>query len=253
MKLEKLKEVWKDEEQHSFKGWDFSYIDNRMKEEKLPWEYGQVVKSYMGEDKVLLDMGTGGGEYLISLDPTPDKTYATESYLPNIEHSRENLAPYGVEVRAVTGDDQLPFEDNFFDVIINRHESYCLSEVRRILKPGGVFITQQVGGKNNKEISNFLLGEYPNIIDFEFNLNKALQEIEKMNLKVIKQGEYLPKTYFYDIGALVYYAKIIEWEFPNFSVDRCFDELVELQEKLEDQGFIETLEHRFYLVAIKQL
>lgn len=34
MNLEKLREIWEHEEQYSFKGWDFSYINNRMKEEK---------------------------------------------------------------------------------------------------------------------------------------------------------------------------------------------------------------------------
>ncbi|WP_365845908.1 hypothetical protein [Clostridium sp.] len=40
-----------------------------------------------------------------------------------------------------------PFEDNTFDIVINRHESYCVSEVKRILKTDGIFIAQQVGGK----------------------------------------------------------------------------------------------------------
>lgn len=54
-------------------------------------------------------------------------------------------------------------------------------------------------------------GEYPKEIDFDFNLDKALQELKDTNLKVIKQGEYFPKTHFYDVGALVFYAKTIEW------------------------------------------
>lgn len=251
MNLEKLRGIWEHEEQYSFKGWDFSYINNRMKEEKLPWEYEQIVRSYMSEEKILLDMGTGGGEFLLSLNPAQGKTYATESYLPNIEYCKKSLAPYDIEVRAVYDDSKLPFDDKYFDIVINRHESFCLSEIDRILKPGGAFITQQVGGRNNKEISKFLSGEYPKEIDFDFNLDKALQELKDTNLKVIKQGEYFPKTHFYDVGALVFYAKTIEWEFPDFSVERCYNRLVELQEKLEKQGYIETLEHRYFFVAIK--
>ncbi len=41
-------------------------------------------------------------------------------------------------------------------MIINRHESYSVKEVSRILKKHGTFITQQVGGLNNKEINEFL-------------------------------------------------------------------------------------------------
>ncbi|WP_313232985.1 class I SAM-dependent methyltransferase [Tissierella praeacuta] len=252
MNLKKLKEIWKYEEQYSFKGWDFSHINNRMEEEALPWDYKKIVKSYIRDEKILLDMGTGGGEFLLSLNPAPGKTYVTESYLPNIELCKEILTPYGIEVRPVFDDSHLPFDDDYFDIVINRHESFCLWEINRILKPGGLFITQQVGGMNNREISKFLLGEYPNITDIDLNLDKILQEAKNTGMKIIDTGEYFPKTYFYDIGAFVFYAKIIEWEFPGFSVERCFDKLIELQDKLEKQGHIETLEHRYFLIVEKQ-
>lgn len=251
MKLEKLKEIWQFEEEYSFKGWDFSHINGRMKEESVPWDYKKIVQSYMDAEKVLLDMGTGGGEFLLSLNPTAGKTYATESYLPNIELCKTVLEPFGIELRPVDDDKNLPFEDNYFNIIINRHESFCLSEVRRILKPGGIFITQQVGEMNNRELSKFLLGAYPDSTDEDLNLNKVLLQAKDREMKILNQGEYFPKTYFYDIGALVFYAKIIEWEFPGFSVERCFDKLIELQSKLEKKGYIETLEHRYFLVAKK--
>ncbi|PRR79867.1 hypothetical protein CLLI_06000 [Clostridium liquoris] len=45
----------------------------------------KIVKSYMDSDKVMLDMGTGGGEFLLSLNPYRGKTYATEAYLSKIK------------------------------------------------------------------------------------------------------------------------------------------------------------------------
>ena len=53
------------------------------------------------------------------------------------------------------------------------------------------------------------------------------------------------------MGALVYFAKVIEWEFPGFSVDKCAEQLWELQEQLERDGFIESREHRYLLAAQK--
>lgn len=252
MNLEKLKEDWKKEEEYLFTGWDFSHINNRMKEERLPWDYKKIVKSHMSEKKVLLDMGTGGGEFLLSLHPSPGKTYATEGYLPNLELSKKVLKPYGIEVRQVVDDGTLPFDNSYFDIIINKHESFCLSEVNRILKPGGVFITQQVGCENSREMSRFLLGQYPNIIDDDLNFNKILKEAKDSDLRVVTQGEYFPKTQFYDVGALVFFAKILPWEFPGFSVEKCFNRLVELQEKIEKEGYIEVIEHRYFIIAEKQ-
>jgi len=86
------------------------------------------------------------------LRPLPAKTVATEGYAPNVQTARDRLSPLGVQVIAIDQetDHILPLADSTFDLIINRHEYYDPHEVRRILKPGGRFITQQVGG-----------GEYP--------------------------------------------------------------------------------------------
>ena len=46
-------------------------------------------------------------------------------------------------------------DDNEFDIVINRHESYNEKELFRILKPNGLFITQQVGAYNNKDLATF--------------------------------------------------------------------------------------------------
>ncbi|MNV99115.1 hypothetical protein D3C71_1944380 [compost metagenome] len=60
-----------------------------------------------------------------------------------------------------------------------------------------------------------------------------------------------PVLRFRDIGALVYFAKIIEWEFPGFSVEKCYDRLIRLQQQLERDGYIESMEHRFMIAAVK--
>ncbi|MDZ5017152.1 SAM-dependent methyltransferase, partial [Clostridium perfringens] len=67
MNYDKLKEQWKIDEEKSFKGWDFSYLDKRWEEEKLPWDYEEILKGYLKPHYNLLDMGTGGGEFLLSL------------------------------------------------------------------------------------------------------------------------------------------------------------------------------------------
>lgn len=58
-----LKESWKIDEMQSMKGWDFSHIKDRWEEEKLPFDYKEIVLKYLCDDHVLLDMGTGGGEF----------------------------------------------------------------------------------------------------------------------------------------------------------------------------------------------
>jgi SAM-dependent methyltransferase len=251
MEYMKLKEYWLSEEKKSFQGWDFLYIDKRFSEEPLPWNYDKMVRQYLNANSILLDMGTGGGEYLLALNHPYRNTFATEAYPPNFELCKRTLTPLGIDVRQIFNDNYLPFENDMFNIIINRHEAFDINEVYRLLKSNGLFITQQVGGLNNKELSRFLISDFKEITSSEHTLENNLMLIQNKGLTILKSDECFPKLKFFDVGALVYFAKIIEWEFPNFSVDNCFKQLCQLQSIVEEQGFVESKEHRFVIVAQK--
>jgi len=57
----------------------------------LSWNYRNEVKFRIYGISSLLDMGTGGGEFLSSLSPLPANTCATEGYEPNIPVARNRL------------------------------------------------------------------------------------------------------------------------------------------------------------------
>jgi hypothetical protein len=44
---------------------------------------------------------------------------------------------------------------------------------------------------------------------------------------------------------------VIEWEFPDFSVDKCFEHLLKMQEMIDKAGKIEGTIHRYLIVAGK--
>ena len=69
-KLKRLYEEWKNEEKIAhIQGWDFSHIAGRyIEEDNLPWDFKSVIKSYLTDKMNLLDMETGGGEFLLRLD-----------------------------------------------------------------------------------------------------------------------------------------------------------------------------------------
>ena len=251
MNYSKLKEVWKKEEQATFKGWDFSYLENRWDDEELPWNYEVILKKYLKPDYKLLDMGTGGGEFLLSLNHPYSNTSVTEKWIPNVKLCKQKLEPIGIQVKQVFNDSELPFEDNTFDIIINRHESFDIKEVERILKPEGIFITQQVGGKNNEILSKALIDNF-NPLYADNTLDNTLKNLENSLFKILYANEYFPYLRFKDIGAIVYFAKVIEWEFPNFSVEDCFDKLCKSNEDINIKGYIESFEHRYIVVCKKQ-
>lgn len=92
------------------RGWDFRFLEGRWVEGATSWDYREKVLTYIEGAKVLLDMGTGGGEFLSSLLPLHAQTYATEGYAPNVPLAKARLEPLGVQVVEVGSDDLLPFE-----------------------------------------------------------------------------------------------------------------------------------------------
>lgn len=197
-------------------------------------------------------MGTGGGEFLLSLGHPHHLTSVTEGYAPNLALCQARLTPLGIHVQEVASDNKLHFPDASFDVIASRHEEYDVPELYRCLKPGGVFITQQVGGSNNQDLALRLLHQSANQYP-DNTLAHNVKLLEDAGFVIEKGEEYFPYLRFYDTAALVYFAKIIPWEFPDFSVNHCFDELVKLQTRLENTGFIQSTEHRFFIKARKPI
>jgi len=198
----------------------------------------------------ILDFDTGGGEFLLSLNHPFNKTSATEGYKPNVLLCQEKLLPLGIDFKECSNPAKIPFDDESFDIIINRHGSFDAKELYRLLKKGGIFITEQVGADNDKDLVEMVLTKavspYP-----EVTLKKQRKVFEDAGFNILEADEaYRPMT-FSDVGAFVWFAHIIEWEFPGFSVDKCFEQLLEMQKTIENKGFIEGTVHRFLLVAKK--
>lgn len=252
MNLEDLKKYWKAEEDVAhIHGWDFSHIKGRYEEEQdLPWDYETIVRKYLTPELTLLDTDTGGGEFLLSLHHPHDKTSATEGYPPNVALCKKDLLPLGIDFREANDPRRLPFKDRSFDIIINRHGNFNAQELFRIMKPNGIFITEQVGAENDRELVEWLVPGTETPYPTQY-LTPASIDFEHAGLEILMAQEAFRPIKFYDVGALVWFARIIEWEFPGFSVDNCFAQLCKVQRILEENGVIEGTIHRFLLIAKK--
>ena len=252
MNEKELREIWEKEEAVAhIHGWDFSHIDGRYEEEEnLPWDYANIIKKYLKNDMRILDYDTGGGEFLLSLKHPFANTAATEGYPPNVELCKEKLLPLGIDFKACDNPANIPYEDESFDVIINRHGDFDAKELYRLLKKGGIFITQQVGGDNDRELVEMVLPNaekpFPDLY-----LEKQEKAFREAGFQILEADESYRPIAFYDIGAFVWFARIIEWEFPGFSVDKCFEQLLKMQQMLEENGKVEGTIHRYMIVAKK--
>lgn len=244
--------MWKAEEEIAYiHGWDFSHIEDRYRgAENLPWNYRQAIQNILKPEMKLLDLDTGGGEFLLSLGHPLENTAATENYPPNVQLCRNTLLPMGIDFRPADAGKQLPFREKSFDLVIDRHGDFCAAEIFRVLKPGGWFVTQQVGADNDRELTQLLCGDVPKPYPDQY-LSIAEKQFREAGFEITDgQEAYRPITFF-DVGALVWFARIISWEFPGFAVDTHKEGLWKAQAVLEQKGCITGSTHRFFLVARK--
>ncbi|MEM5774312.1 MAG: methyltransferase domain-containing protein [Anaerolineaceae bacterium] len=252
MYKKELIKTWKQEEQEPFTGWDFSHLDGRMLEELPPWSYEKRAGELMRRARSLLDMGTGGGERLLSLQEYwPEKVTVTEDYPPNFRLARERLEPLGVRVTDVelSDDSPMPFADAEFDLVINRHSGCNAGEVSRILEPGGIFLTKQVHGL----WADDLLA----LFDIRPRWENGTPEyyvpmLEAAGMKIQDVQDWKGKFEFTDVGAVVYYLKAIPWMVPGFSVDTHLNYLFKLEDILQENGQLIFTARTFMIEAVKQ-
>ncbi len=134
------------------RGWDFSRM--RETQEPAPWDYADVARAYLAPDSHVLDIGTGGGERLLALADSFRSGVGIDASPEMIATAQENLPPALADKISFTvmPAQHLTFAPASFDVILNRHAPVDAAEVARVLRPGGVFITQQVGARNTANI-----------------------------------------------------------------------------------------------------
>ncbi len=242
-----------------FSGWDFSWLTGRSTTRSLPWSYSRELAHRAEVASSMLDMGTGGGERLSRLSRRPRMTVATESWPPNVPVAAARLRPLGIPLVQDEGAPEnmdqhgsergrLPFSDGAFALVANRHESFLAAEVSRVLSPGGTFITQQVDYHSDDALYRLLGLEVPQEPDSWLPL--ARQQVRDAGLTVqaaVRGEEYQD---LHDVGAVVYYLRIVSWAIPQYSLDAYREQLRAAHDTPEIWP-VRLRQQRFLLTAAK--
>jgi SAM-dependent methyltransferase len=227
-------------------GWDFSWLTGRASGSDPSWSYPGAARDLLRHSSSLLDIDTGGGELLSSLAPLPALTVAVEGWEPNVAVARRRLAPLGVEVRFAPGP-ELPVGDGSAGLVLNRHGRLEAREIARVLTPGGVLLTQQVGSDDCGAI-NDALGAPPAYAR-TWNARSATEELSASGLRILQAREEWPLLTFADIGALVYQLRAVPWQVPGFTVEAYEEPLRRIDAHMRANGGFRVRAHRFLIRA----
>jgi SAM-dependent methyltransferase len=231
-------------------GWDFSWFAGRATEERPPWGYARLIGARLAQAAAALDIQTGGGEVLAAIPQPPPVLAATESWPPNVALARARLRPLGATVAPAGDLDNLPFPAASFELVVSRHPTVTLwPEIARVLRPGGSYLSQQVGAGSNRELTDYLMGPQP--VDPGRLAAVALAEAQAAGLTVTRLEERALRVQFFDIGAVVYFLRKVLWTVPGFTVEAYRDRLAALHEEITAVGAFTCYSQRFLIEARK--
>jgi SAM-dependent methyltransferase len=232
-------------------GWDFGWLDGRATEERPSWRYFDLVAARTPTVGSLLDVQVGSGGMIAALPVVPERTAGTEGYGPNVRRAARNLASRGAHV--VWTDESrpaLPFASQSFQLVTSRHPvDTWWDEIARVLAPGGTYLSQQVGPQTVRELAEAMLGPLPDGSKRDPNL--AREAAESAGLVVSDLRAERPLTQFYDIGAVVYYLRLVVWIVPGFTVSQYREQLRRVHEQIVRDGAFTTSASRFLIEAVK--
>jgi len=233
------------------RGWNFEWLDGRATEERPSWHYSKLVAERFEQSRRALDLQSGGGEMLASLPNFPPLLVATEGYLPNLIHATDRLRQRGGFVVATDDEHELlPFCDATFDLVTSRHPvTTWWTEIERVLLPGGSYLSQQVGPDSVRELSEFIMGPWPEESARDPRL--AEQQAVEAGLVVTDLRLERLRMVFYDIGAVIYFLRLVIWIVPSFDAQHYRDQLWSLHEQIERDGQYVTHATRFLIEARK--
>jgi SAM-dependent methyltransferase len=230
-------------------GWDFSWLDGRATEERPPWGYSRLLGERLAAAAAALDLQSGGGEMLMELPSFAPLLVAAEGWLPNLALAGRRLRTRNAW--AVGAADKLPFRDGRFDLVSSRHPvRTAWDEIARVLAPGGTYLSQQIGPDTNIELRDALLGPQPRGTSSR-RPELAVAAANAAGLDVVDLREAKLRVTFDDIGAVVYFLRLVVWTVPDFDVDGYREALLSLHRRIEAEGPFVSYATRFLIEARK--
>jgi ubiquinone/menaquinone biosynthesis C-methylase UbiE len=232
-------------------GWDFSRV--RAGQAPVLWEYVDVVRQYLKPTDRVLDIGTGGGEVFFSLAPYFDQGVGIDRNPAMIETARHNLSTLSIENVSLTTMDgsALRFDKEEFDVVLLRHLKVYVSEIVRVLRPGGYFITQTVGQRSSL---NFLDAFNWTPASFGPDWWQPVAELADQfrlhGCHIIAQAEYDVPYWFHDIESFMFWLMSVPWP-EDIDLEKHWRNINQILEAFQTERGIETNVHRGLLIAQK--
>jgi SAM-dependent methyltransferase len=119
-----------------------------------PWNIIKILNKDNCINKKLLDLGTGTGFKLLPIQSKFKKIIGIEISKSMVNAARRNLPFDNIEI-IQANNFELPFPDNYFDVVVSFLAPCEFSEIHRVVKKDGYILLEKVGCEDKKELKDF--------------------------------------------------------------------------------------------------
>lgn len=231
-------------------GWDFSKV--KCISEGVKWDFYHEVSQRCKNSDILLDVGTGGGEALLSIAEAALLLVGIDNSVGMIETANVNLEQSGkLNVRILQmAADKIKFPENFFNVVSCRHSPFNAKEIANVLVNDGILLTQQVSEDDKINIKQaFGRGQSFSTQDGTLK-NRYISELSEAGFKEIHSFEFDSTEYYQtyeDLLFMLKYTPIIS----NFGSNNDFTILENFIEQNQTTKGIMTNAKRFMIIAKK--
>lgn len=230
-------------------GWDFSKV--KFVSEGVQWDlYREVTKACKKSD-IWLDIGTGGGEAILSIAESALLLVGIDQSAGMIETATKNCAKSGTaNVRFLKMDaENLEFPDGFFNVVSCRHSEFFAKEIKKVLMKGGTFLTQQVNENDKSNIKEaFGRGQAFGVKAGTLK-HRYMTELSAAGFSDIQSFEFNVTEYYQTAEDLIFLLKhtpII----PDFGrTEADFQKLQHFVKENQTEKGIRTNSERFIIIA----
>jgi SAM-dependent methyltransferase len=234
------------------RGWDWSQL--RFTRDATPFDYVGIARELVNPQDRVLDIGTGGAEVLLALELATSSTIAIDHQRPMALIARERIAASSQTIQLAVADAAaLPFAGECFDRVLCRHATADPVEVMRVLRPGGVYLNQQVGAHNTQSLFD-AFGWGSNWEQFAADpipvrdRHALAAAFEALGCQILRNDEYEVGYAFSDLDSLVFFLQ--NAPFPErFDPHAHVDAINWLLEHHRSPRGIESTEHRELLVV----
>ncbi|MFI6076854.1 SAM-dependent methyltransferase [Actinoplanes sp. NPDC051343] len=226
-------------------GWDFSWFAGRATEERPSWGYASLVADRLGDAGTVLDVQTGGGEVfawsLAHARRRPPLAVAVEQWQPEVAARKVD------HVVKAAG---LPFREAAFDLVVSRHPvGTDWPATARVLRPGGLFLSQQIGAGTNRELSEAMLGPLPPPQWQHPEQIRAAAEAAGLEVLDVR-GERL-RLEFFDVAAVAHFLRKVIWTVPDFTIEKYRVQLRAVHDEISASGRFVSYSTRVLVEARK--